>query len=411
MKTLKQQLFRATWLGAVLLISVYTLILSTIIMYTENRSSEHRLAIVAPYHFDKLAKVPFTQYQVNPLLTLYAGFDILPSKIQTSLSPQWTGITTLQLDDESEFSILAYSIDHEAGKQIYYAVEDVNPVEWDDTELIFVEFGIATAGILLFLLATYLIRLQAEHLAKPLQELVHHISDHDKDDCDTDIVTRNSCLEIYQIETAVNHYRHRMKQMLHREQTFTRYVSHELRTPMMAIKGNVSVLQKRSGNNKQLNGINAALDTVNELIHTFLCLARQPEITHQSIEVDDEWVSDMTMALQKKCEANQVDLSWKLLQPCQLECEPVLLRTLIHNLLDNAINCTLGGQVDLFVSQSSIIVVDSGIGLTDKPRGYDGFGVGLQIVEDICAKYHWEFRLENNPSKGCKAIVLMNKHT
>ena len=404
MKTLKQQLFRATWFGAIILISIYTLVLSSAIMYTENRSSEQRLSIIAPQHFKQFTTTEKTAIKVNPLLTLYNDYSFLPQKIRDAISEGWTGVQTFQFDDDSEFSVFAASLDDKT--RTYYAVENVNPIEWSDADLLKGEVIFAGTGSLLFLLATYLIRAQAGRLAKPLQDLVHHISDKHKDDLDTDIVNEKSCAEIYHIETAVNHYRQRMKQMLHREQTFTRYVSHELRTPMMAIKGNVSVLQKRHGDNKQLKGINNALDNVNELIHTFLCLARESELAPTPITLDNMWLETFIAPLQSKCQANQVTLQWQLQEPFEINCEAILLQTLIYNLLDNAINCTFDGEVDLFVSQSGVVVIDSGIGLDEKPRGYEGFGVGLQIVEDICAKYHWQFSLQSNPKQGCRAEVI-----
>ena len=66
MKTLKQQLFRATWFGAIILISIYTLVLSSAIMYTENRSSEQRLSIIAPQHFKQFTTTEKTAIKVNP---------------------------------------------------------------------------------------------------------------------------------------------------------------------------------------------------------------------------------------------------------------------------------------------------------------------------------------------------------
>lgn len=50
-------------------------------------------------------------------------------------------------------------------------------------------------------------------------------------------------------------------------------------------------------------------------------------------------------------------------------------------------------------------MIDTGIGLDNKPRGYEGFGIGLTIVKDICNKYAWQFSLENNKTQGCIASV------
>ena len=41
----------------------------------------------------------------------------------------------------------------------------------------------------------------------------------------------------------------------------------------------------------------------------------------------------------------------------------------------------------VFVSEKMVEIIDNGVGLNEKPRGYEGFGIGLQIVNDICQRY------------------------
>ena len=78
----------------------------------------------------------------------------------------------------------------------------------------------------------------------------------------------------------------------------------------------------------------------------------------------------------------------------------------LKNLLKNAINCSVEGKVDLFISPEGVEVIDNGVGLDAKPRGYEGFGIGLNIVRDICEKYHWQFTIKNNVGDGCTATVI-----
>ena len=60
----------------------------------------------------------------------------------------------------------------------------------------------------------------------------------------------------------------------------------------------------------------------------------------------------------------------------------------------------------VFVSEKMVEIIDNGAGLNEKPRGYEGFGIGLQIVNDICQRYQWQFSLNNNANGGCTARVL-----
>ena len=78
----------------------------------------------------------------------------------------------------------------------------------------------------------------------------------------------------------------------------------------------------------------------------------------------------------------------------------------LQNLLKNAIACSENGTVTLLVNEYQIEVIDDGLGLETKPRGYEGFGIGLVLVRDICRKYNWQFSLENNLGKGCTAMVV-----
>jgi len=53
--------------------------------------------------------------------------------------------------------------------------------------------------------------------------------------------------------------------------------------------------------------------------------------------------------------------------------------------LDYAANGILGLKVTM--SKHGFKVIDSGVGLDEKAHGYEGFVIGLLIVNDICIKY------------------------
>ncbi|WP_428193541.1 ATP-binding protein [Aliivibrio sifiae] len=70
-----------------------------------------------------------------------------------------------------------------------------------------------------------------------------------------------------------------------------------------------------------------------------------------------------------------------------------MLKVLIGNLIKNAFNCTEERQISLLMNQNGFSIIDSGIGLDSKPRGIEGFGLGLLIVRDICQLYDLSFTL------------------
>jgi signal transduction histidine kinase len=106
--------------------------------------------------------------------------------------------------------------------------------------------------------------------------------------------------------------------------------------------------------------------------------------------------------------SNQCHVSVQILDEVQLAVEEVLFTALVKNLLINAINSTPNGHVDIFIEQKQMTIVDNGTGLDHKSRGYEGFGIGLVLVRDICHKYHWSFSLENNVQQGCVAKVAFS---
>ena len=179
---------------------------------------------------------------------------------------------------------------------------------------------------------------------------------------------------------------------------------------MTVIKGSLSVLRKKLNNNQAVDllafsdKIDGAIGEMEQLTQTILTLSRK-QLTNQKATLDSESVTELTQNCQTLARANNVALSIHLSGPITLDVESSLLSVLIQNLLNNAINCSINGNVQLFIGSDGLSVMDNGSGLKDKPRGYEGFGIGLHIVRDICQRYDWQFELTDNKEAGCTATV------
>jgi len=92
---------------------------------------------------------------------------------------------------------------------------------------------------------------------------------------------------------------------------------------------------------------------------------------------------------------------------------PTLLRTVMANLLRNALHYTESGFVKLTLQQNGFRVEDSGVGIPEQhheqifdpfvrgeqARG-EGLGLGLSLVKRICAHQGWQISVHSLPVTG-----------
>ncbi|GAB2525243.1 sensor histidine kinase [Microbulbifer agarilyticus] len=398
---------RTYMVGALVLLLFYGVIFYNLTLYTEDKNSEKRLQLLSDYYSEKYDLTDFDAIQIDPLLTIYGDYSNLPDALSTQFSENWVGATTFHIDNDEEYSVLAQRVASDSGNQTIYFVEAIGSVELDQVDIILFQSMLTGAGIFLFLIAAAYITRSAKKIGGPISSLSNQL---EASETDFSPISLSGHLpdETKQMLSSVNAYRARIKRALHREQLFTRYISHELRTPLTVIKGSLSVLRKSENDKtrKHVGLMSTSVAEMEELTQTFLLLARE-KLDQDVVAVNEELVERLLENFSGLIQRNEVHVTRVLSAPFSLDAHPQLFSAVINNLLKNAINCSLGGKVSVFVSPERIDVIDNGVGLGEKPRGYEGFGIGLKIVNDICDKYGWTFQLKPNPSRGCTATVLL----
>ena len=410
-KPMLNKIIQVYLLGATALLMFYCAILNHSILYAENQNSERRLALVAPYHFALFNQDSASIIKINPMLKIYDQYDILPTLIKRRLHKEWQGSINFHFEDDSEFGVFAQKIMTSKGQRIVYAVENIDAIEWDDVSFAIFQLIIFGLGLLIFIISVLVSIKMARRISMPFTNLAIQLENNKNESYAPLTVEGEPSLEIMQTLKGVNSYRSRIQDAFIREKAFTRYISHELRTPMTVIRGAVSVLRllKNEKSNKQCNRIDMAVIEMEHLIHTFLLLARDEDLSGLNSFISKEYIRNLIIDIEPTIKANQVEFHQQLQCEFNIAAQSLLFSAVIKNLLKNAINCSIAGNVDLFISPERIDVIDNGVGLDAKPRGYEGFGIGLNIVRDICEKYHWQFSIKNNESKGCTASVIFKK--
>ena len=407
-KPISQIIIKVYLLGALILLAFYGCLFYYTVLYTENQASEQRLALKAPYHLKLFQKSENTKIKIDPILTIYNTYEILPKKIKDKINADWLGIQSIHFDDDSEFTVFAKKIKINNDEITAYAIEDVDPIEWDDTYFAIFQIMILSSGVILFIGSAFFIIKMAKRISSPFSELADML-EYDSHEVSKPLsVNGKLSFELEMMLASINSYRKRIYAAFIREQTFTRYISHELRTPMTVIRGGVSVLRRANNDKttKQLTRIDDAVIEMEQLTHIFLLLAKDEVSNTSNVSISDTLIDKIVKNFSPTIKANQVNFHYDIQNEFSLHAHPLLFSAVVCNLLKNAINCSIEGSVNLFISEQRIDVIDDGLGLNEQPRGYEGFGIGLKIVQDICEKYQWTFNISNNMEKGCTASVI-----
>jgi len=220
---------------------------------------------------------------------------------------------------------------------------------------------------------------------------------------------------------------------------FLTNMSHELRTPLNAVIGFANVLLKRT---QATRGVLSAkeLDFLERIrsngMHLLSLVDRVLDLSvieAGSVEVESRPV-DMALLVNRVLadmspQAEEKGLRLSSVVPAQapsFTTDPVRLRQILTNLVDNAIKFTPSGTVTVTVVAAGggprrIEVQDTGVGIPadhlarvmepftpaddSAARAHHGLGLGLAITRALCELLGFRLTLESEQGLGTKAVV------
>lgn len=316
-----------------------------------------------------------------------------------------------------------YVYRRDAGAQRYLLVEEQHEFEAREQAL----FNVVLAGFVLSVTAAlgqgWLV---ARKVMAPVTRLASQVSHRDQLlPLAPPLANDYADDEIGHLAAAFDSTLGQLRQSLERERLFTSDVSHELRTPLMVIASSCELLAEAplgAREREQLARIARAAEEMRDLVQTFLVLARSRE---------DLSAGTATTTLAQAAE-EQARRWAPLMQEKGLRFETVgqddstrrydqtFLRTVLSNLLRNALHYTEQGTVRLVLEEGGFRVEDTGIGIPadqqerifqpfvrgSHARG-EGLGLGLSLVKRICARQGWSVEVEaRSPRGSCFRVRL-----
>ena len=279
--------------------------------------------------------------------------------------------------------------------------------EWDERTAVLGNMAqkLAWPALMLLALLAAFCWWSIRKLLAPIEFTAQRIASKSAQDL-SPVPVENEPRELQPIMTAFNDVLARLDRAIEGERRFTADAAHELRTPLAALGMRLQLMQRQQKADpltapQSLQALRNEVDRCTALIESLLMLARlDPQLpdalTKEAVDLPAEFAT-LAASLPPE-ERPRVNFSC---QVASLQAQPVLFRSALRNLLDNALRYSgETGQVRIEAQPMAqgvrITVQDDGTGVSSEDRmrlterffrvlgsGKTGSGLGLSIVEKI----------------------------
>ncbi|PSV20362.1 two-component sensor histidine kinase [Photobacterium leiognathi subsp. mandapamensis] len=400
---------------AVAILTSHYILLESTIDKLEVLNAQNTLENESKIITQKLKHIPSKKVYTEDNIQAYVGLDAIPQNfsIQDDI-PFYKAIEVYQTNGyATDFFVMKSPLTYANGKteDLYLFYFD-RIYELSEDQIFENHRKQAITASLLLILILIVVMLISRRLTHPLSVLAKQLQKRSATDLSPiDIPNGVKTMELHMLVESLNQYQDRINRSIERERSFNRYASHELRSPLMVIKGATSLLGQSTEPKfiaKQRKRLSHACDEMNDFVTTLLYLTREESPSEQQMrELTKEELEEIVQSHTHLIAYKPVECQIELTQPIHVKIPKTSLKILVGNLLKNAFACTEKGSVVISVTPSRISIIDTGIGLGKKPRGIEGYGLGLLISRDICHKYGYKFDLLINQYYGCTAKITL----
>ena len=306
------------------------------------------------------------------------------------------------------------------------------------TRKILLDMGLPLLGLML--LTSLLVWAGISRGLSPLRRLRRVVENRSPRDM-APIEVNNAPAEVRALTAAINSLLEEVNRQVEQQRRFIGDAAHQLRTPLAGLKSQSELVKAELLGNtpdipracRQLEQVETSVARSIHLVNQLLALARaEPEAGLQLKRLDlKQLCREVSAEAVPRALARKLDLGLDSDDDSlQVLGHAGLLRELLANLLDNAIQYTPpGGEITVTLRRLGrhvqLQVCDSGPGIAPAERdkvfqrfyrvnslaGGKGCGLGLAIVQEIARRHHTRVELRDNSPHGlCASLLFLREN-
>ncbi len=414
--SLRSELVRAFWGFGGLLILIFGAIVVGASIEQEDKLLKRQLGFeLEAYvrHHQAALEQGIPPPVTSRFIRSHLGTQTLPDSLRELAADLPDGIHEIEkgIFQGEDFFLAIHSLPRR--QERLYLVYDVRPLdEWLEFEApslrVVLIGGLAVA--VLGLLGAFLL---SRRVLAPVTDLEQVVSSHaDPERLAAELAECPQPPELAPLSTALERSMRRIDAFIERERKFTRNASHELRTPVTVIRGAVELLEQAPDERQRervVGRIRRSIDQMEDLIETFLWLAREDEDAGAA-----DWDTDLEAIVRDVADhhrplfdSRRVRLELAVESTVRVAAPYQAVSVVVANLVKNALHSSRGGRVRLEAAATEVRVRDAGPDPAGEPSGRSdqARGFGLPIVEELCRRFDWRWSLAPDPEGGTVATV------
>ena len=337
--------------------------------------------------------------------------------------------------DKKNYRISSMLLLENSEKKVFFqtATKKVFSSKYLDQLLLNLLIAVPLILFLLLVVANYLLKKSLE----PVKDTILQVNEISVNNLSASLSTQDSPFEIRELINTFNNLLFRLKETFERISTFSSDASHELKTPLTVIRGEAEIgLRKDRTIDEYKNILENILDEsikVQETIDQLFFLTKKDTSELKSNFQDiylDELLSEVISEIEPFAHKKNLHIELKKVTPITVFANEVLLKTVISNIIRNAINYSENdNEISIYLykeEQNYILKIqDNGCGIkkedlllifdrfyrVDRSRSRKdaGTGLGLSIVKMICDIHNFDIEIKSTVAVGTSVSIKIPK--